>query len=250
MSDTRNLRLRIAEELDRQASDTIGLGGLTVGLAINREINNAIRHYESTRFRWNETREDEFTTTVSGTRVYSLPPTLVRLDTLKLVYNGSYIPIIIRAWDEIEDRDRDVTGSNGVPHEGAIYGNILRLLPIPNGAYTLVASYIHRVRPTSLTGSYCGITTMGGASLTTTTTASHNNRLDGWTTDGEELIRARAAAAFEINYLKDENAKIEMGLLGRAGEPFLSVREKQSFERLVDEAQDASATGKTRPYEI
>ena len=73
MSDTNALRLRIADELDRQPADIIGSPSLSVGYAINREINSAIRHYESSRFRWNETRESEWVSTVSGTRTYALP---------------------------------------------------------------------------------------------------------------------------------------------------------------------------------
>ncbi len=250
MTDTNNLRARIAEELEREPSDIIGSPSLSVGLVINREINNAIRHYESTRFRWNETRESEFATTVSGTRTVALPANLVRMDTLKVIYSATYIPLNRRTWDYIEEQDRLVTGAPGVPADYVIYGNILRLYPVPNQALTLVGSFIHRVRPTSLSGSYCAVVTMGGGSMTATSSASHINRLDGWTTDGEELIRARAVAAIEINYLKNETAKIEMGGLAAAREAFLSVREKQAYERLVDEAQDAGATGLISPYEI
>lgn len=253
MSDTNALRQRIAGELLLRPENLVafkGLPTLTFARAINHEINSAIRHYESTRFRWNETRESEFATTVSGTRVYSLPASLVRLDTLKVIYSTSYIPIHLRTWEEIEERDRRVTAADGVPTTAALYGNILRLYPVPNGAYTLVGSYIFRVRPTSLTASYCAIIAMGGGSLTATSTASHNNRLDGWTTDGEELVRARALAGVEINYLKNERALVEMGMLAQAREPYLSVREQQAFTRLADEAQDFGAPGLIRPYNI
>lgn len=250
MSDTNNLRARIAEELDRQPSDIIGSPSLSVGLVINREINNAIRHYESSRFRWNETRESEFATTVNGTRTYALPADFVRMDTLKLKYNNAFITVHARVWDDIEERDRQITGSLGIPHDFTIYGNILRLYPVPNQSLTLVGSYLHRIRPTSLTGSYCAVVTMGGGSLTATSTASHNNRLDGWTTDGESLIRSRAVAAFEINYAKNEAAKLEMGALMQNREAYLSIRERQAYERLSDEAQDAQAAGIVRPYEI
>jgi hypothetical protein len=250
MTDTNNLRARIAEELDRQPSDIIGSPSLSVGLVVNREINNAIRHYESSRFRWNEVRESEFAATVSGTRTYSLPANFVSMDTLKLKYNNSYINVRHRVWHDIEDRDRQITGSLGIPSDFTIYGNVVRFYPVPNQAMTLVASYIKRFRSSSLTGSFCSIVTMGGGSLTATSTASHNNPLNGWTTDGEELVRARAVAAVEINYLKNEGAIQEMRSLVAMREPYLSVRERLSYERLADEVQDAHGAGIVRPYEI
>ncbi len=251
MSDTSALRLRIAEELDRQPSDIIGSPSLSVGLVVNREINNAIKHYESSRFRWNEVRNSQIGVTVNGTRTYSLPADFIRMDTLKLEYNNAYITLHPRVWEDIEEKDRQISGSKGIPYEFTIYGNVLRVYPVPNQALSLVGSYLARVgSPTSLTGSFCAITMMGGASFTATTTASHNNRLNGWTTDGEELIRARAVAAVEINYLKTPDVISEMRMLLTHREPYLSIRERLAFERLSDEAQDAMAAGIIRPYEI
>lgn len=248
--DTVALRARIADELNRQASDIVGSPSLSVGLIVNREINSAIQHYESTRFRWNERREHEFATTVANTRAYSLPASFVKMDSLKLIYSGGYIGLASKTWDQIEEQDRRVTGSPGLPKDYVIYGNVARLYPVPNGAYTLVGSYIQRVRPTSLTGSYCAIVTMGGASLTATTTASHNSQLNGWTTDGEELIRARAKASLRIRYFREDGAIAEMAGLQATRETFLSVEERVAYERLADETNDATTTGRVVPYEI
>jgi hypothetical protein len=251
MSDTNALRLRIADELDRQAADIIGSPSLSVGYAINREINSAIQHYESTRFRWNEVRETALFTTVAGARTYSLPADFIRMDTLKLSYSGSYIHQFKRAWDEVESRDRNVAGSQGLPSEYTIYGNVVRFGPVvPNGAYTAVGSYIRRFRPTSLTGSYCAIITMGGGSLTATSSASHVNRLDGWTTDGEELIRARAKAAFQMNYARDQNALIELKMLAASGAPYLSLPEKLAYSTLSGETAALITTGRVTPWYI
>lgn len=250
MSDTNGLRTTVADELNRQPSDIIGSPSLSVGLVINREINASIRHYESTRFRWNETSESEFATTVDGTYTYSLPANLVRLDTLKLRYNNAFIFLQPRTWEYLEITHRQLTGSQGIPFEYAIYGNVLRVYPVPNQAVTLVGSYLHRIAPTSLTGSFCSITTMGGGSLTATSTASHNNRLDGWTTDGEDLIRSRTCASVAINYLHDPDAIAEMRGLVAVREPYLSVRERLAFERLTAEAQAHGALGLIQPYAI
>ena len=250
MSDTNALRARIAEELNRQPSDIIGSPSLSLGLVINREINNAIKHYESGRFRWNEVREEFIFVTVTGQRTYSLPASFIRMDTLKWEYNNAYIILRKRTWEEMEDQDRQISGSQGIPTEYSIYGNVARVYPVPNQVLSAIGSYIRRYGPTSLTGSYCAVTTMGGGSLTTTSTASHNNRLDGWTTDGEELIRSRAKAAVLVNYLKDADAMAEMRGLVAVREPYMSVLERLAFERLRDETNDALSTGTIKPYEI
>jgi len=251
VSDTNALRLRIAEELNRQPSDLIGSPFLSVGLVINREINNAIKHYESTRFRWNEVREQTLFTTVSGQRTYSLPADFIRMDTLKLIYNNAYIPLKKRTWEEIESLDRQVTVATGVPNRFTIYGNVVRLYSVPNQALTAIGSYIRRDRPTSLSGSFCSVIAFAGSSsLTATSTASHNNQLNGWTTDGEELIRSRAKASVQIKYLYDEGAIAEMRQLRLTREPYLSIPERLAYERLADETNDALSSGRIQPYHI
>lgn len=250
MSDTNTLRARIASELNRQPTDIIGTPSLSVGYVINREINSAIQHYESNRFRWNERREDEFAVTVSGQRTYSLPADFISMDTLKVVDSNYYVTLQPRTWGYLENQDRDINTSEGTPDEYALYGNVLRVYPVPNDSMTLVASYIYRHPPTSLTGSYCAVITMGGGSLTISTTASHNNRMNGWTTDGEELIRARAVASIEINYLKNIDNIGEMRQLSATNKPFLSIREYSAYERLIDETKDFQASGRVRPYTL
>ena len=236
MSDTNAMRARIAAELH----DRTDLAG-----PINREINSAIRHYESTRVRWNEFFDTAIATTVAATRTYSLPASFIGFDTVKLKYNDAFVPVYSRTWEEIDRRDRDITGTTGLPTRFTVRGNIIRLFPVPNGAYTLIGSGIQRFGLTSLTGSYCGSMTM-----TPTSTASHNNRLNGWFTDGEELIRARARAAVEINYLRDERAILEAGALIARREPYLSMMERLAFERLADETNDALASGYVKPYPV
>lgn len=249
MSSTNDMRVRIASELNRALSDGFGNSGETVATAINRCINAAIQHYESTRFRWNEVRESEFATTVAGTRNVSLPANFISMDTLKLVYSGGYQKVTKRSWEEIDTKDTRVSGSSGIPSEYTIYGNVLRLNPTPNAALTLVASFIKRELPTSCTGSYTAVIPIGSSySLTVTSTASHNNRINGWFTDGEALIRARAKADMLINYIKKPEAIAEMqGVVSRR-EPYLSVQEGLAYERLADETSDALATGSVRPY--
>lgn len=250
MSTTNALRQRTADELERKFTDNVG-DNLTVEYAINREVNSAIQHYESKRFRWNEQIENEFGTAVSGTRNYSLPTNFLKMDSLKVKYSNAFITQHPRTWRELEQLQRQISGAQGIPDQYAIYGNTLRLYPIPNQTLTLVGSFLYRTGPpTSLSGSFTGAVVMGGTSLTVTTTTSHVSRMDGWTTDGEELIRSRAVAAFEINYTKNQLAITEMGLLARGNEPYLSIREMLAYQSLADEASDSGASGHIRPYNV
>jgi len=249
VSDTNALRARIASELNRSLTDDFGNSGETFATAVNREINNAIRHYEAVRFRWNEVLPaSQFQTTVSGTRSYSMPQVFTRIDTLKLVYNGNYITLNKRNLAEIDGTDTKVTGALGVPNVYCIYGNQVRLYPVPNGAYTLVATGISSPMPTSVTGSYTAVETVPPHSLTVTSTASHNARRDGWTSAGADLICARAKAAIQVNYLRDQIALIEMGTL--AGTDFLSLREKQAFNRHRAASAELQATGRILGYDL
>lgn len=245
MTSVANMRTRIAEEMNRKPSDIIGSPSLSVGLVINREINSAVKHYESMRVWWTEVKDWYIASTVDGTKYYSLTSDFLKMDTLVVHRSGAAIPLTPKTWNEIVDMDRSIPGATGLPVDYVVYANQLRLFPVPDGAYSLVGAYIRRTLPTSLTGSYTNTTCHSP-----TSTASHNNRLGGWYEHGEELIRHRARAAVEINYLRDTNARTEAAILEAKGEPFLSMQEKQAFAKILDETKDRLASGRVRPYFI
>lgn len=229
--DTNALRARIADELNRT----------DLAAQIQREINSAIKHYESQRFPWNESRDKVLFVTTQGERYYSLTADVIKVDEMKLHYNNSWITIRKRTWEEIDQKDLQISTSEGASTEYVIYGSEVRLYPVPDASRTVLGACLLRPRLTSLTGSYCGSQT-----LTPTSTASHNNRLDGWTIDGENLIRTRAIAAVRINTLKQESAIVEMMSLSREG--FLSHREKIAYKALSDEVSDRIMAGRVKPY--
>lgn len=234
-------------------TNAFGSQGETFATTVNCAINSAISHYESTRFRFNEKKNFDFAVSVAGTRTYSLPADFISMDSLKVKYSDSQLQLDKCSWEEIDAKDTQISGnSRGIPCEYAIGGNVVRLWPIPNSiTMTFQASYIRRFLPTSVTGSYTSVVPMAGSySLTVTTTASHNNRCNGWTTDGEELIRARAVADIKINYRKNPTAIMEMQRLFAARETFLSIHERQAYERLSDETFDAVATGRIKGYAL
>lgn len=226
MTDYTTMRARIADELDRD----------DLGTQINREINSAIKHYETTRTRWNEVMDWTVATTAAGTRTYSLTSNFLKMDTLKLKYNDSFIVLNFITWHQMEDEDRQITATQGVPEYFSIYAETLRLFPVPNGAYTLIGSYIRSYPRVSLTGS---------ATSTASANASH-----GWLDEGEELIRHRAKTAVQILYLKDADAIAEHRQLLAQNRPFFSRAEEIAFKALMDETGEALSTGLLRPSRI
>jgi len=239
------MRQRIADELNRLPSEIIGSPSLTVEMVINREINSALKHYESIRTSWSDVKEEFLASTVNGTRNYSLSSGVLKIDSLKVKYNNSYIILTGTTWDEMEEQDRQITGSLGIPQDYVRYGNSLRLYPVPNQSMSILMSYTKRAALTSLTGSYTS-----SASVTPTSTASHNNRTDGWMAHGEELIRLRAKAAVQINYLRDAAALAEAARSRQRNERFVSLSEEQAYAQLADEMQDQLGVGRTMPYYV
>ena len=249
--------MRIASELNRALSDSYGNSGETIGLIINRSINAAIRHYESYRFRWNEVRRREFGTTTAYDPNVSLPADFIMMTMLEVIYSNRYEPsggierTTVEEVNELNYSPSLTAASVAIPAKYTIEGNLLVLAPPTNAARTLAGSFIRRFPPTSLTGSYTAqIPVAGSYSLTVTTTASHNSRINGWTTDGEELIRARAKADVLLNYLKHPEAMQEAAGLAFKGENFLSVHEMVAFKAIQDETFDAVATGRVKAYRI
>lgn len=250
MGSTNDLRVRIGSELNRALSDSYGNAGESIATIINREINAAIAHYESNTFRWNHVRRSEFATATAGAQSVSLPADFIAMTRLEIIYSNQFFDIPKASVDEantLNYRPSMTANSVPIPVRHAIDGNLLILAPPTNATRTLAASYIKRFLPTSLTGSYTTeIAVAGSYSITVTTTASHNSRMNGWTTDGEQLIRARAKAAVLINYLKKPEAIQEAAGIALRGESFLSVQEMNAYKGLADETFDALATGKIK----
>lgn len=252
LSDTNALRDRIASELNRALSDPFGNAGELFAHAVNREINAAIFHYESQPFRWNQVRRSEWATTTAYSPNVTLPNDFIFMRKVEIIYNGRYYNIPKCGIDEIDciNHSPSLTAySTSIPAKHAIEGDVLILAPPANAARTLAGTYIKRFLPTSVTDSTTTkIVFAGSHTITVTTTTSHKNRLNGWTTDGEELIRARAKAALRINYLSDADAIQEMAVIASRGEPFLSALEMFAYKSLADETFDALATGKIKGY--
>lgn len=254
--DTNYLRTRVASELNRSLADAFGNANETFAQCVNRAINQAISHYESQPFRWNQVRRFEWAATVAYTGEYTLPANFLSMTRLEITHSGRYVEIPRRTLEEI-DRINDMpsaslTGiSTALPSFYAIDGNVAILAPPPNAAKSLAASYIKRYLPTSCTDSTTTkLVFAGSLTVTPTTTTSHKNRLNGWTTDADDLICARAKAIIRIDYLNDTAAIQEMSIIASKGEDFLSAAEMQAYSMLADERFDMQATGRVKKYGI
>jgi len=214
MTTFATMRSRIADELARSDMTT----------EINRQINSAIKHYESMRTRFNEIQDFFIATTTSGQRYETLTGSatiVIGIDTVRLIYSGSRISLGQKSLAWIEDHDVMDTAISGVPYYYTMQGERIRLFPAPNGTYSLFANGIRRFSELSADAD-----------------------TNGWMTFGEELIRARAVAAVRVQRLKVPWAMEEYrGLAGR----YYSLAEKCAHQAFADETYETLATGLIRP---
>jgi hypothetical protein len=220
VSEFTDMRDRIASELNRSDLTT----------EIDRQINNAVRHYESTRMRWNEVRDWNVGTTSAGARYYSLTTDFLSMDTLKVIRNGSYVSLAEKPFRWIDERDTSDAPTQGVPTYYTIYADLLRVYPTADSSMTMLGSYIKRASTTTLTAS-------------SSTTWLHFR-------GGEELIRARAIAGVRVDRLRQRDAIAEMAGLVARREPFMAIKEQIAHGALIDERNDALATGLVTPVHI
>lgn len=130
-------------------------------------IQAAIRFYESTRFRFNEGKAS-FTASAS-TAYYNLPTDFMKPDTVTMIVNNARHSIEPRAFSWIEWMDLG-TETADPPSNYTIYNQQMRFYPKPTTDRVTEVFYQKR--------------------LSTLSAISDSN---GWTTDAEDLIYARAS---------------------------------------------------------
>jgi len=215
VSEFTDMRDRIADELNR--SD------LTA--EIDRQINSAVRHYETTRMRWNEVKDWNVGTTSAGQRYYSLTLDFLQFDALKIIRNGNYVDLRPKTFEWIDKRDTRDTPIQSVPSVYTVYNDQLRNYPTADSSMTMLGAYLKRAQPSNepLT-----------ASSSSTWLHIHG---------GEELIRARAVAGIRIDRLRQAPAMMEAALLAQNRESFLSNKESVAHLALIAERNAATSTG-------
>jgi hypothetical protein len=210
------LQARIADELART--------DLTSQIAL--EILTAIRHYEQQRFWFDEARATA--STVASQAYLAVPTDMIAVDTLTITYNSHPYELSQRSWEwyrGIGGGDSSIT--TAVPTDFTYYADQLWFYPVPNSTYTLTLAYLKQ--------------------LTALSAGADSN---AWTANGEEMIRARAKASVQCNYLYDPAALGERQAFLMRGEPYLSALEKIAHKQLLGKSNVRLSTGRLRRHDF
>ena len=204
------LKSEIADDLDR--SD------LTATIA--SEITNAIRHYQSKRFYWNETRDDTFSTAASQTWYSSTDdadiPTFIHIDGMWVVESSTNY-YLTRVHPVFFEDLIDGTAASGRPFDFTYLNRQIGLYPIPDAVYT--------------------VRMMGHVLIDAPASDSEANNL--WMTEAFDLLRFRAAKRIYRHKLKDP----DNGLIA-------AQDEAAELERLQGETNRRVGTGKLTPTQF
>lgn len=203
MSTLGEMKARIADELDRSDADFF--------IAVDREIRSAIKHFETSRFTWNEKIIDLNVT--AGTEWYSSSTItdLIKVDSWSLIDGGWSLPMTKRKFEWIDERQMS-PGVRGMPTDWTHYERKLRIYPIPDRNYAGKAAVVYRL-----------------SELGTTDGDSND-----WLSEGEALIRLHASMNVAGNWLRDfEKAAA------------LRVLRDDAFAQLTSELDTLIETGTT-----
>src|SRR5262245_472078 len=180
---------RIADELVRD----------DLSSQIKNAINQAITTWEGERFLFNEARY--LINTINGTEYYALnAPTLLtsagaavgtgemvlEIDSITCTVNNMPYPLTGRTQQWFDLYTSLPTIYKGQPDSYAIFGNQLRLFPIPDKAYPLNISALARLAPTPL---------------------SADSDTNAWMTEGEPLIRHQSKMIIYRDVVRDADGR-------------------------------------------
>lgn len=208
MSTLTALKARIADDLDRT----------DLSSQIGDAITDAIEHYKTTRFYFNETRSSTFATVAAQSR-YTVAddadiPLWFDLDTV-FISNGSrefelepYDPV------QMEYLLGQTSPGSGQPYAFAYYDSGFWLYSVPDGIYT--------VRP------------MGAIEKAAPATDGETGNV--WMTEAFELIRCRAKAYLAGHVISDDALAMKM-----------TLAEKSALERLQRKTSNRLSSGRIEP---
>ena len=158
---------------------------------LNKAINDAIKVWEGQRFWFNEKRY--LLDTVPGQEYYGIATAdgeeILEIDSITITVGESPYPLTPRTQQWFDTYQSPPQTYTGQPDSYGIFGNQLRLYPIPDsagpnaGSYIITLSALARLGPNPLSD------------------ANHSN---AWMTEGETLIREQAKMMIYRNLLRDE----------------------------------------------
>jgi hypothetical protein len=187
---------------------------------ISDAIRSAINYYAGEHWFFNEVADFSFTTS-SSLEIYPVPDDFERLVIMQTIIGGQRVPCDYQTYDTIRRWQTNLVF--GQPTDFSIYNRDLVVYPIPNGPFVEVLSYIQTVS-------------------TLTSTACTN----AFMTYGEELIRNRARADIQVNFLRDGAMTAEMQQMAASGLPFISHRERMAYQSLRARHVSRTVVGRAR----
>lgn len=169
------LKSEIADDLDRTDLTT----------AIASEITKAIRHYQATRFYFNESRDETFAT-VASQKLYSSSddaaiPKFVETDQVVLMDGTEPTEL-----EQVDPKDWEILTASGTstgkPDSWCTFDQKIGLYPIPDAVYTVrVIGQFMKAGP-----------------------ATDGETGNVWMTEAFDLLRARVCAQLALKKLRDD----------------------------------------------
>jgi hypothetical protein len=184
------MQTRIADEIVRD----------DLASQIRNAINDAIKTWEGVRFTFNERRY--LINTVAGTEYYDLTDTnvlrfedgssvgtggtLLEIDDIRITVNNAWYPLTPRTDAWFTRYAAPASQFTGQPDSYGVFGNVLRLFPIPNSSYPLNLTGLGRLGPNPL---------------------SADADSNAWMIEGEQLTRAQAKYLIYRDIVRDQEGK-------------------------------------------
>jgi hypothetical protein len=184
------MQTRIADEIVRD----------DLASQIRNAINDAIRTWEGVRFSFNERRY--LINTVADTEYYDLTDTdvlffedgsnigtgatLLEIDDIRITVNNSWYSLTPRTDAWFSRNSGPATQYTGQPDSYGVFGNVLRLFPIPDAVYPLSLPGLGRLSPNPL---------------------SADGDTNPWMVEGEALIRQQAKYIIYRDIVRDAEGK-------------------------------------------
>jgi hypothetical protein len=190
-------------EIKSRLADDFNRSDLTSQIA--NEILRAIKHYERTRFWFNEAQAT--TTMVASQYNYSLPSDILFLDFVEVTVNSHRYKLCEITWEEYVDIWRNGTSTTGAPDDYSTYADQIWVGPAPDSTYTMTVNYVK--------------------SLTTLSADADSN---AWTTYAEDLIASRAGKIIALRTIKSESDAATYAVLEREA---LNALYTQNDQRLI-----------------
>lgn len=203
MTSFADLKTRLADDLDRT----------DMGTQIDRELRQAVKHYEKQRWWFNE--QQATSATVANQANYSIPADLLVLDSLEITISSRRIKLNEILWGRYLEEYRYSTTTPSVPSDWAYYTDQLWLGPIPNAVYTLNLNYVRTLYPASFT----------------------DGTVNEWTNYAEDLITSRALKTLGARPLQISGSLVSWQEL-----------EKEAYLSLCGINEERVMTGKVRPW--